>query len=855
MDLQVQTCVVDVETLIEHIHGIKKLVYDGRIRVLVPLTSTYRSFLHLYCAGANSYLAVESAEKIYKKSIEPKPEPKEAVRPKSSGRPNKVYPTFDINPHVAREFIDRCKAEESKLGVEFQKEAEEYTPWKNLKEQEEKQKASEAKPAGYAAALLAKLNITETPIQAPTGMANFLSHKLCLHSYPLGPAKPKLVARSANGPNSAWKKSVPTISADGVPASLRPILGYTLWRLHERETYSFVKDASILLTIDKEVSAAAHKVGINVMTFDTLLHQTLAHKVADTDLVSLGDVEREFGVLPPSNRALRNRHKKAKEDVGHSDMKIEPAEHNQLPSPQYQAEMVALGAEECGVERPESHRSDEVQEETLDDPEPHVKSVTPPEVQDLDGMSERALSATEAPETADVKEPSVEATKQIQADTTPPKPRAWADVVSNRIRPIEERYPRAAISIPELSDVPMNASDGSIDPLIAQVNQDEEKAITIADWVMKVKENMSGDSKDSSNRPNRKRSPRNKKIEKSSPPQEAPAKPFRPMLMQRPPKSSEIASDNAWAVSEKAHSPSPPPAVEITDEIPNIAEMLPTEESGVLKSTSQHRSTNSSASLAQTVASKDTSVAKTAPIEEPVDSEEEVVVFIPQAKRFSTQQQLSPKLALAEKYAYATQVSEEKTIHTKHLSMEEEGTVQQASPNKPIQIKQHRQPKPRAPIVIDPNEYRRDLPSDPQMNHQNGFHPPQSRPGSQHGPPRLVAQHGAFRGGARGGRPFPNPKGMHIAQDGQVVHPNASIRGGRNHRMPQANGQFGHAATNQNSVTVNGHNAHYPSPPHSPRISPQRVLQTNVPEADVDYVLQSGPPRGSTRGKGKLWIP
>ena len=112
---------------------------------------------------------------MYQKSIEPKPEPKEAARLKSSGKPVKVYPTFDINPRVATEFLDRCKSEDSKLGVEFQQAAEDYTPWRNMKEQEEKQKAPDAKPAGYAAALLAKLHDKEAPAQAPRGMHSLSS--------------------------------------------------------------------------------------------------------------------------------------------------------------------------------------------------------------------------------------------------------------------------------------------------------------------------------------------------------------------------------------------------------------------------------------------------------------------------------------------------------------------------------------------------------------------------------------------------------------------------------------------------------------------------------------------------------
>ena len=75
--------------------------------------------------------------------------------------------------------------------MEFQKEAEEYTPWKNLREQEEKQKAPDAKPAGYAAALLAKLNIKEAPVQAPKGIVILLGKYSCLYKNLSRPYKAK----------------------------------------------------------------------------------------------------------------------------------------------------------------------------------------------------------------------------------------------------------------------------------------------------------------------------------------------------------------------------------------------------------------------------------------------------------------------------------------------------------------------------------------------------------------------------------------------------------------------------------------------------------------------------------------
>ena len=797
--------------------------------------------------STNAYLAVEGVETCYQKSTEPKPELKDAPRPKASGKPARVFPTFDINPHIAREFLERCRAEDSELDVDFQKPAEDYTPWKNLKEQEEKQKASETKPVGYAAALLAKHNIVVATVEAPKGRSNFYILGPRLSSSTIGPVKPKLVARSAGGLKSAWKKAAPTVSADGIPDSARPILGYTLWRLHERETYSFVKDASILLTDDKELTAAAKKVGINAKAFDTLHKQLTALISSAVDVNLHGDVERDF---PQEKKSSESGHRNVVKKAASTDAKaIAVTQVKALDSPS-QNDAAVSDAKENGVEAPKNLEPEAVQVEPIDAQEPSLETTAGLDNQTSDGTPEQMKKS----EKLEAEGPSVDPSTEAQVEATPPKPRAWADVVSNRIRPIEERYPNPpAPSIPELSDAPMNVSDASIDTLVAQVNQDEEKASIIMDWIMKAEVNMNGEPNSSSTRSVRRRSPRSKKTEKPSPPKEAPAKPFRPILLQRGPQSSQATSEKAPAISEKALSPSPPPSVRPAEEALTVVELPPLENADVTKSTSQHRSTNSSASSAQTAVSKDTSVAKSVPIDEPLDSEEEVVVFVPSAKRLSAQQQ-TPKPAPEERAAHTRQKSDGKPAHTKHMSVEEPRNLQQASPGRPITVNHHRQPKPRAPVVIDPDAFGRDLPANPQTSHQNSSHRPQSRPNSQHGPPRPVVQHG-FRGGARGGRPFINPQTMPSLQNAQNIHPNFSVRGGRNHRTPQMNGQNDHVTTNQNKVTVNGHVAPRSSPHNSPRVSPQRNTSGKAPEPDVDFYLQSGPPRGSTRGKGRLWIP
>lgn len=676
--------------------------------------------------------------------------------------------------------------------------------------------------------------------------------------------KPKLVARSPNGPNSPWKKSLPTISAEGLPPILRPILGYTLWRLYERETYSFHKDASILLTDDKAVSAAAQKIGINVQSYDAFVKTV---KVAEVDLAFWGDVEREFGVRPPSKTSSSKGHADSTEKLN-DGMENENTLKENLLASRVSEEMVALSTEKHKAKQPETSVSQDNQEEANEAQKTLLENISPSKEQAVDGTSEAAKSMREA-EAGNGEETPVQQPQQVQIEAPPSKPRAWADVVSNRIRPIEERYPSPAPNISELSDPIRLDPETFRDPLLEQVSQ--EKASTIADWVRTVTQaSMDGEPKPLTKSSHRKRSPRNKKVEKPSPPQEAPVKPFRPILMQRTPKSSQAASDHAHTVSDKARTPSPPPPkqpvepVEPVEPVQHVKQEQPTaeavpsaEQASKTEPASQHHSTNSSASSAQTVASKDTSVAKSAPIEEPEDSEEEVVVFNPRAKRMSAQQQ-TPKLPTDELPSHARHPSQGKSVHSRNVSVDEPSKLQQPSPEKAVPVKQHRPPKPRvAPVVIDPDAFGRDFASNPRIHIQNGYNRSHPRPNPPNAPSRPASQHSAPRGGARGGRPFIHPQAITALQNGQHSQANPTARGGRQNRMPPAivNGQNGYIATNQNSVAVNGQVAPRASPRVSPSISPQRLPQTNAPEPDVDFVLQSGPPRGSTRGRGKLWIP
>ena len=118
----------------------------------------------------------ENVDQLYLKSTEPKPTVKDAPKPKATGKPTKKeYPTFDTNPKIARAFLTRLQAgkdyetgplgrpiyevEENHGAVHFSKSTEQYTPWKDVEEVEEKVEIPEDRPESWADKLRRKQNM------------------------------------------------------------------------------------------------------------------------------------------------------------------------------------------------------------------------------------------------------------------------------------------------------------------------------------------------------------------------------------------------------------------------------------------------------------------------------------------------------------------------------------------------------------------------------------------------------------------------------------------------------------------------------------------------------------------------
>ncbi|KAL9102510.1 MAG: hypothetical protein Q9163_002345 [Psora crenata] len=305
--METPICITDAATLVDRIHQIKSWIYNGQLRLIVP-SSSMPARQSLPIASILMWMAaVQNVDQIYQKSIEPKPLVKEITKPKISRKPTKKeYPAFDMNPRIAKAFLERVRAgkdyetghlgrpiyedEEKHDAVHFPPANEQYTPWKHIEEYEE---------------------TIESPIDGQRSWADKLRKKPALangtveNKSPKGPVKPKLVAKSG-AENSPWKvqRNSPTISATEVPAMLRPMMSCALWRIHE-SIHRNDDNQLFILTDQQNIKDVGEKLNIVVRSAKQL-GEYIGRKYDNVDLDVYGDLEREFGVQPIKERPQIN---------------------------------------------------------------------------------------------------------------------------------------------------------------------------------------------------------------------------------------------------------------------------------------------------------------------------------------------------------------------------------------------------------------------------------------------------------------------------------------------------------------------------------------------------------------------
>jgi hypothetical protein len=158
--MEIVTFVVDCTTLVNNIHNLKKWVYEGDIRLFVPICSMLSPIPLDFLS--NEATAWEAAEQQYKASLIPASKLKESTTKRVPGKAaRKDYPLFDINPRTAWEFLSRANTDNGVPGVSFQVQEQEFTQWKEDEQKLQKAESPPAAPTSFAEALLRKLNIND----------------------------------------------------------------------------------------------------------------------------------------------------------------------------------------------------------------------------------------------------------------------------------------------------------------------------------------------------------------------------------------------------------------------------------------------------------------------------------------------------------------------------------------------------------------------------------------------------------------------------------------------------------------------------------------------------------------------
>lgn len=262
-------------------------------------------------------------------------------------------------------------------------------------------------------------------------------------------------------------------------------------------------------------------------------------------------------------------------------------------------------------------------------------------------------------------------------------------------------------------------------------------------------------------------------------------------------------------------------------------------------------------------------------LEDPIDSDEEVVVFNPKAKRLSAQKAQQTQ---------HTQQSQQPQTPTASPRASHARTVSGGRPQS--RGTKQKQPRPGPPpVVIDPDSFGRDLVTNPQptvartfspygphgrvSNNPRGNHRPHNpRPFVQNTSPKVngvALANGSSKGDVRstGDQHSINTNALvdaeatastsqapvaSVTTAPTLLKPSPSINGPSTGPPPSA--PSGPSLVSNGSPHVN---IRPERPRYSPRDSPRHPPATS--EGEVPFILRSGQPREATRGRGKLWVP
>ena len=712
-----------------------------------------------------------------------------------------------------------------------------------------------------------------------------------------GPVKPKLVARGS--PSSAWKKTkaIPTVAASDVPKGLRSLFDCILWQLYENESIQALTNPLILVTEDLEICTVAKKLKIPMKAIADFRQDMIKRKDVELDRNVLGDLEVDFGIREVAEDiAINGDGEVLGGDISYDEEYTEE-EQNMMPEEKDDVKMeksteVVKAVEETveDVKQDDSlsvlsnerqwtaYKANEFAAKNGLEPNDSLPKVTPAaQLQsNLSAWNNFRITAAKQDKEDSRKAAEEHAAKLAEEARTGVKQEPHVPVFNETWRQVKVDNgmgKREVVGIATTTKCPQEHVKGLSDPVDTK-DTDVKQAGTAKDDVIEVPsktkatkavgkdEKSDTESKDSSDshvsdvknggringtvrlaqRPSREASPTPKK-----------PSPLREELSSQTTPGLEANGmvihirDSSGQASPRAKKSSP------------LREGFPAE------TTIEHNLVSSEVVIPSAV--KDAIIPDDAPassataltIQKPkqlpepeIDSDEEVVVFDPKAKRLSTQrrsQRPSPRpMTPVEKPQALEKFQIVKTskvisqdsivsaapsmnhVHTPHAATilsNPQGSNHMHIAN----ISQHRQVS--APIQPQPSPQAH-------MNQSPQAHPNQ---GAQQ------AQYASY--GRNTGRHH-NSNTPHVANGGRYLH-HTNHQQGRpvsSHSPTVIDpDSFGRSTfVNSKAHNANGHHRHV-----SPRAGSRSTAVT--PEPDVDFVLKTGSPRSATRGKGTLWVP
>ncbi|KAL9599155.1 MAG: hypothetical protein Q9219_004022 [cf. Caloplaca sp. 3 TL-2023] len=769
-------CVVDATTFVDHIQDIKRLIYQGHIRLVVP-----------QCTSA----PLESKyEKLTEETNKKPLRQVETQRPKSSGKPSKIEPpAMNINPLVAGEFLARLRSQDGQSVAEFQQDNEQYSPWKAMELEEESRKTTDNRPTSFAQAVRKQ---SMEQFSNTTGAPN-------------GPQKPRLVARPAGADGSPWKKSSKALSLpiSKVPEETRPVLNHT-----------------ILICNDDKTISLAKQVGISTKTVEELKRICDIKDPSAKTRETFGDLEKDFGIPEVSKAPPTLESVKGEEPISQTPTLDQPSkdgmEINSDPEPINKSERSASPAKTS------------VPLESIGTSSSKKKSTNINKAGDAEILGESSnLDGLKGKVNGLLPMPSIQHPKGSLASVAH----------DSHTEDIQSGHAPLQPSRPVFSTLAI------------------EKENSIAEWVRNLMDASNNSEPSGRNTP---MSAHSSTVEPAAPQTET-TKTFKPLTYR------EAVTGKAGEAVRKAAAP-------------------PEKE----KSPSPHVSPV-----------RDPSPPK---IEDPLDSDEEIVVFNPKAKRLSAQKaqqnrqaqqaQQAPQVIQPQQVSQppqvpqipqAPQAPQAQQLQTPKSSPRH-GHIRNASGGRPhIRGGHQRQarsgpPPGPPPVIIDPDSFGRALVTNPQpstartfspfgahgriMNDRRGNHrspnsrhavhnvPSKANGTSTNGTTDAEIHSSAERSSMTNGLAIPEATPANQAPKTDIpsilLKPSPLIEGAPTE--PAAAGSTTADNGFQKSQTVP---IRAERPRYSPRGSPRRMPV----EQEVGYVLKTGQPREAIRGRGKLWVP